>query len=229
MTPEHLRELIAAGESLDVELKGEAHGPLSDTDLVDAVVCLSNRPADEPGWLLIGMDDDGCVTGAVPRHEAGVTDPTRLQALIANRTRPSVAVRVEIVDLTIGPVIAVEVPAALSPMGTADGRYTRRAMGGDGKPACGTCQPTRTGGLGTPLPMSASAGSSQFNRSRWFCSMWTSTAGSRGGRLQSYAAWDPTRRHAFLGAWWSARSYRCTAPRGERGIRARRNSYTRAY
>lgn len=89
VTPERLQELIAAGETLDVEFKGEAHGPLSDTDLVDAVVCLSNRPGDEPGWLLVGVGDDGRVTGAAPRHEAGVTDATRVQALIANRTRPS--------------------------------------------------------------------------------------------------------------------------------------------
>ena len=136
MTPERLQELIAAGEGLDVEFKGEAQGALSDTDLVDAVVCLSNRPADEPGWLLIGVEDDGRVTGAVPRHEAGGTDLARVQALIANRTRPSVAVRVEIVDLMEGPVLAIEVPAARSPVGTADGRYTRRAIGGDGKPAC---------------------------------------------------------------------------------------------
>ena len=48
MTPERLQELIAAGESLDVEFKGEERAPLSDDDLVEALVCLANRGADTP-------------------------------------------------------------------------------------------------------------------------------------------------------------------------------------
>ena len=39
MTAETLRELIAAGESLNVEFKGEEKRPLNDGDLVEAVVC----------------------------------------------------------------------------------------------------------------------------------------------------------------------------------------------
>ena len=66
MTPERLQELIAAGESLDVEFKGEERAPLSDDDLVEAVVCLANRSADTPAWLLIGVEDDGRITGAHP-------------------------------------------------------------------------------------------------------------------------------------------------------------------
>ena len=33
-------------------------------------------------------------------------------------------------------VLAIRVPRGRSPVGTADGRYLRRALGGDGKPAC---------------------------------------------------------------------------------------------
>ena len=33
-------------------------------------------------------------------------------------------------------MIVVEVPAACAPVGTSDGKYLRRALGGDGKPAC---------------------------------------------------------------------------------------------
>lgn len=36
MTPEHLRELIAGGESLAVEFKGEERRPLADDELVEA-------------------------------------------------------------------------------------------------------------------------------------------------------------------------------------------------
>src|SRR5690349_3262411 len=99
MTLERLQELVAAGETPDVEFKGDSvRRPFSDADLVEAVVCLANRPGNEPGWLLIGVEDDGRVSGARSRHETG-TDPARLQALIANRTRPSLTPRVEVFDL----------------------------------------------------------------------------------------------------------------------------------
>lgn len=56
MTPDRLREIIAGGESLDVEFKGKEAHPLSDGELVEAVVCLANRPGERPGWLL-GLDE----------------------------------------------------------------------------------------------------------------------------------------------------------------------------
>jgi ATP-dependent DNA helicase RecG len=96
MTPEQLQQLIQAGESLDVEFKGEARGPLSDNDLVETVVCLANRSTEAPAWLLVGVEDDGQVSGAQPRHESGRTDPARLAALIASRTRPSLTPRVAV-------------------------------------------------------------------------------------------------------------------------------------
>jgi ATP-dependent DNA helicase RecG len=135
MTPETLREVIAAGETLHVEFKGEETRSLNDADLVDAVVCIANRPAREPGWLLIGVEDDGRITGARPRHHDR-TDPLRLQALIANRTRPSLTVRVDIYPMNGAEVVGIEIPPAHSPVGTADGRYIRRALGGDGRPSC---------------------------------------------------------------------------------------------
>jgi ATP-dependent DNA helicase RecG len=73
MTPEALRELIAAGESLNVEFTGEALRPFSDGELVDAVVCLANRPGDEPGWLLLGVEDDGRVTASRKERGTGRT------------------------------------------------------------------------------------------------------------------------------------------------------------
>lgn len=135
MTPERLRALIQAGESLDVEFKGERSQLVSDSELVEAAVCLANRSSDQPGWLLLGVEDDRSVTGARPRHHDR-TDPLRLQALIANRTRPSLSVRVEVLSLEGKEVIAIEVPTGRVPVGTADGKYLRRAIGGDGKPAC---------------------------------------------------------------------------------------------
>lgn len=57
MTPERLRDLIASGETLEVEFKGEERKSLSDDELIEAVVCLANRSSNAPAWLLIGWRD----------------------------------------------------------------------------------------------------------------------------------------------------------------------------
>src|SRR5690606_1768570 len=110
-----------AGESLTIEFKGEERQALSDTELVEAVVCLANRPVAEPAWLFLGVEDDGRLTGARPRH-ADRTDSVRVQALVANRTRPALSVRVETVNIDGRQIVAIAVPAARSPIGTTDGK-----------------------------------------------------------------------------------------------------------
>jgi len=62
MTPERLRTLIQQGESLHVEFKGEERRPQSDDEIVEAVVCMANRPGTESGWVLIGVEGDGRVS-----------------------------------------------------------------------------------------------------------------------------------------------------------------------
>lgn len=136
MTPEQVRELITAGESLAVEFKSEERARIPDGDLVEAVVCLANRAGVEPGWLLVGVEDDGRISGARPRHETGTTDSSRVQALIAGKTRPALSTRAAVVPLDGRELLVIEVPASSSPVGTSDGKYLRRALGGDGRPAC---------------------------------------------------------------------------------------------
>lgn len=77
MTPEILRKLIAEGETLTVEFKSDCK-PLSDNDLVDAVVCLANG-----GKLVIGVEDDGCVTSL--NQKLAESSPGLLSALIGNQ------------------------------------------------------------------------------------------------------------------------------------------------
>lgn len=136
MIPELLREIIAKGESLNVEFKGEEKASLSDSALVEAVICLANRSGVEPGWLLVGVEDDGRITGSRPRHSGEKTDTYRVSALIANRTRPSLACRVEIIEIDGRYVLVVEVPTSRTPVSTPEGKYQRRAIGGKGKPEC---------------------------------------------------------------------------------------------
>lgn len=129
---ERIRAWLATGEDYHTEFKSDRK-QLSDNDLVEAVVCLANGAG---GVLLVGVEDDGQVTGARPRHESGRTDPIRLQALIANRTEPPIPCQVSVVTVDGADVLAVEVPNSPRIVGTAAGKYVRRAIGGDGRPTC---------------------------------------------------------------------------------------------
>ena len=100
MTEQELRALIAGGETLTTEFKSD-QGPLPDNDLIEAIVCLANGRG---GTLLIGVEDDGRITGLHPRHQ---THPADLAALIAGRTAPPLAVEVEFVSLAAGKVAAL--------------------------------------------------------------------------------------------------------------------------
>ncbi|MHB8368330.1 MAG: ATP-binding protein [Leptospirales bacterium] len=136
MTPEEVRNLIGQGETIDVEFKGERSGPLSDRDLVEAVVCLANRQDHEWGYLFVGVEDDGTITGARPRHGDAGTDPHRVEALFGSRTRPAVSCRAELVTVLEKPVLVLQVFRSTSPVATSDGRYLRRALDGRGRPEC---------------------------------------------------------------------------------------------
>lgn len=134
-----VQELIDQGETLDVEFKGESSGQLSDSALVEAVVCLANRQSQQMGLLLLGVEDNGSITGSKPRH-GGRTDPFRIQALIANRTVPSLSCRVETVQVNLDQnrreILVVEVPPSFHPVGTKGSKYLRRTIGGKGEPEC---------------------------------------------------------------------------------------------
>ena len=126
-----VRRLIGGGESLTVEFKGEERGELADRDIWEMAVCLANA---EGGVLLIGVEDDGRVTGARPRHGT-TTVPHRLEALIANRTVPRVATRASVHSVDSHAVIAIEVESCADICATSDGKCVRRAMGSHG-PEC---------------------------------------------------------------------------------------------
>jgi predicted HTH transcriptional regulator len=62
MTPEQVRKLIAWGEILTLEFKGEERRRLSENGLMETVVCMANRPTQEMSYVLVGVEDDGRVT-----------------------------------------------------------------------------------------------------------------------------------------------------------------------
>lgn len=132
LTIRDITGLIAKGESLTVEFKGEKNGKtLSDHEVVEAVVCLANR---DGGTLLVGVENDGAVTGAHPRH-AGHTDPGKVVAMIFNNTEPPVPVDVSIHSLEGGDVIAIAVPRASNVTATKQGVCVQRILGAHG-PEC---------------------------------------------------------------------------------------------
>lgn len=121
--------LLTAGEDLTTEFKTH----VNDRELVKAVACIANG---DGGVLLLGVDDDGTVVGARPRHGKS-TVPERVAAVIQNLTEPPLAVRVS-VDLIEGlEVVRVDIPRAdPGPVGTKEGVFTRRAIDATGQPQC---------------------------------------------------------------------------------------------
>lgn len=124
--------MIARGESLTVEFKRATQGAISDNALVEAVTCMANGPG---GLLLLGVEDDGTITGMAPRHGV-TTEPHLLQAMILNKTEAPVATSVEVVEIDSLPVGVIDVPTMPVPVGTKAGKYVRRSLKVDGTPEC---------------------------------------------------------------------------------------------
>lgn len=123
-TEAEIRKLVQGGETLTVEFKGEEHGGLNDTNLVLAIMCMANT---DGGTLLIGVEDDGRITGARARH-TGSTDADRLVALVRSRTVPPLQVNVNVFALSEGDVIEIVVPKGQAITTTSDGTCQRRVL-----------------------------------------------------------------------------------------------------
>ena len=123
-----LRQILTEGETLTVEFKNQ----VNDDHLVEAVVCLANSRG---GLLLIGVDDQGGVVGAEPRHGSS-TVPARLQSLVAGRTVPAVETAVTVVPFNGREVIVVDVPAGNDVVATMSGKFLRRTLDLHGRPMC---------------------------------------------------------------------------------------------
>lgn len=124
-----IEELLSEGETLRVEFKRQ----IEDRDLVKAVACLANGGG---GTLLIGVDDDGTVVGAKPRH-GDTTIPARVAALIQNQTIPPLPTQVEMTAANEVPIIRIDVePANPGPVSTKDGVFTKRTLDPHGRPLC---------------------------------------------------------------------------------------------
>ena len=132
LTPDQLRDVIAQGEQLDVEFRGESEHAVSDADLVETVSCLANARG---GLVLVGVEDDGRITGARPRHGT-YTDPRRLELTIANQTAPACSVECGVVSVDGKEIVVVSIPPEQPVTATVAGVYRRRATDVHGKWKC---------------------------------------------------------------------------------------------
>jgi len=129
MDAESLNELIAQGENLEIEFKSDRR-KISDREIYEEVVALANTSG---GHLLIGVEDDGSITGAQPRHGA-TTDPIKLKSAIFNNTVPNVNTSISVVNHPDGNVIVIRVEPYPEPCATASGKSLHRTIKADGKP-----------------------------------------------------------------------------------------------
>jgi ATP-dependent DNA helicase RecG len=132
LTDEELRRLLASGEQFTTEFLPETDAPLTDDQLVDAVVCLANGHG---GIVLVGVTDDGRPTGLRPRHGT-YTDPHRVTLMISARTVPSCPVECSVMSVDGVEILVVEIPAGRPVTSTADGVYRRRGTDAHGRPVC---------------------------------------------------------------------------------------------
>ncbi|HRL91923.1 MAG TPA: ATP-binding protein [Pseudomonas sp.] len=120
-------------ETLTVEFKSDRK-KLSDTDLIEALVCLANA---EGGELWLGVEDDGIPTGLHAEHRL----LEGLAGMVAARTSPSLAVQAEAVEVAGVTVAHIRVPKAHGEVATAGGVYLRRRLKHDGTPECAPMLP----------------------------------------------------------------------------------------
>lgn len=121
--------LIQGGETLGTEFKRDA--PLSDSELVEVVVCLANSGG---GHLFLGVENDGTISGLHSTHRSATG--AQLEALVANRTVPGLRVGAQLIELQERWVAVISVDSMDYIVQTSDGRAFRRVLVGQGEPEC---------------------------------------------------------------------------------------------
>ncbi len=117
-----------AAESLTVEFKSDRSG-YPDRELIEALTCLANTAG---GELWLGVEDNGIASGLHRKH----LNLSRLTALIAMQTHPSLVVKINkrrVNNVTVAQII---VPRAGVLIATKEGVYLQRRIKTDGTPEC---------------------------------------------------------------------------------------------
>lgn len=123
-----MQTVYPAAESLTVEFKSDRSG-YPDRELIEALTCLANTAG---GELWLGVEDNGIASGLHRKH----FNLSRLTALIAMQTHPSLVVKINkrrINNVTVAQII---VPHASVLITTEEGAYLQRRIKTDGTPEC---------------------------------------------------------------------------------------------
>jgi len=126
ITEQEILQLIQGKESLTLEFKSDRK-KLPDRDLIAAIVSLANT---DGGTLLLGVEDDGTITGLHPDH----INTSGLAAMIANKTNPALSVVVENLEIKNNRIARIMVGKSMQLVSTSDGLLQRRRLKLDGTP-----------------------------------------------------------------------------------------------
>lgn len=132
LTDNEVTDLLESGESMTVQFKRGQQGDLNDNAIVEAVVCLANGLG---GYLFLGVEDNGTVTGLSPRHGV-TTEWYLLQAMIGNLIDPPLVPLVQMEKREGVEFAVVSIPQARVLVGTKSGKYLKRSVRSDGQPEC---------------------------------------------------------------------------------------------
>ena len=137
-----VEKLAKSGESLTVEFKRRRDkSEFSAREAVRMAVCLANGSG---GTILVGVDDDGAITGAIDLFEDGSPN-YHLENFLRAHTTPPIDVHVEEVRVPVEGedrlVIVVSVEASPMPVATKDGLYVYRTLDAQGQPECQPMDP----------------------------------------------------------------------------------------
>jgi len=120
-TNEHeIEKLIQHGESLSLEFKSDLKC-LPDRELLAAVISLANT---DGGDLLLGVEDDGTITGLHANHMT----VSGIPPLIANKTNPAITVKAERCEVQGNSIARISVPKSRQLVSTSDGLLLRRRL-----------------------------------------------------------------------------------------------------
>ena len=119
--------ILPPAESLTVEFKSD-RTRLPDNDLVEALVCLANT---DGGELWLGVEDDGTPTGLHVAHQ----NLGGLPGMVAAKTSPSLAVTVNMLEISGVSVAQILVSKSNTEVATTAGMYVRRRLKQDEMPA----------------------------------------------------------------------------------------------
>ena len=126
---ETFKVIFPKGESLTIEFKSDRK-QISDSEIYENIVALANT---EGGVMFIGVEDDGVVTGAKPRHGKS-TDGLKLQSAIFNNTVPHINTQISCFLFEDKDIVAIAVTTYPEACATSTGKSLRRVIGPDGKP-----------------------------------------------------------------------------------------------